>query len=43
MTEDTMQIAKVSKILHSLNNGSISKFKGKDFDEIQLDDKGKCQ
>lgn len=43
LPEDTMQIAKVSKILHSLNNGSISKFKGKDFDEIQLDDKGKCQ
>ncbi|XP_065936953.1 uncharacterized protein [Magallana gigas] len=39
LPEDTMQIAKVSKILHSLNNGSISKFKGKDFDEIQLDDK----
>lgn len=43
LPEDTMQIAKVSKILHSINNGTISKFKGKDFDDIQLDDKGKYE
>ncbi|XP_061191604.1 uncharacterized protein LOC133199782 [Saccostrea echinata] len=39
LPDDTMQLAKVSKILHSLNNGTIAKYQGKDFDEIQLEAK----
>lgn len=40
LPESTLQVAKVSKILHGINNGTIEKFKGKDFDEIDFADKG---
>eukprot|EP00105_Crassostrea_gigas_P014934 XP_011431779.1 PREDICTED: uncharacterized protein LOC105331337 [Crassostrea gigas] len=39
LPESTLQVAKVSKILHGINNGTIEKFKGKDFDEIDFADK----
>ncbi|KAK3108426.1 hypothetical protein FSP39_007787 [Pinctada imbricata] len=39
LSEDAMQVAKVSKVLHSINNGSISKYSGKDFDDIKLAEK----
>lgn len=35
-----LQVAKVSKILHGINNGTIHKYKGKDFDQIDFADKG---
>ena len=38
LPEDTLQLAKVSKILHSINNGTIGKYKGNDFDEIHFVD-----
>lgn len=37
LPEETMQVAKVSKLLHCINNGSIAKYKGKDFNEITFD------
>ena len=40
LPEDTLQLAKVSKILHSINNGTIGQYKGKDFDEIHFVEKG---
>lgn len=36
LPENASQVAKVTKILHSLNNGMIASFKGKDFDEIEF-------
>lgn len=40
LPDDALEVAKVSKLLHCLNNGTISKYKGLDFDDIQFD-KGK--
>lgn len=40
LPHDALEVAKVSKLLHCVNNGTISKFKGLDFDDIQFD-KGK--
>lgn len=40
LPEDTLQIAKVSKVLHSINSGSLDKYRGKDFDDIEISDKG---
>jgi integrase len=40
LPEDTLQLAKVSKLLHCINNGTIGRYKGKDFDEIHLMEKG---
>ncbi|KAJ8316567.1 hypothetical protein KUTeg_005882 [Tegillarca granosa] len=39
LPENVLQAAKVSKVLHSLSDGSIGKYKGKDFDEIEFDEK----
>ena len=41
LPEETMQIAKVAKLLYCINDDSIAKYKGKDFDEITFnyDDK----
>ncbi|GFR87870.1 hypothetical protein ElyMa_006087600 [Elysia marginata] len=38
LPEDTVQLAKVGKILHELNNGRIAKHKGKSLDEIEIAD-----
>lgn len=40
LPENTLQVAKVSKILHGINNETIHKYKGKDFDQIDFADKG---
>lgn len=40
LPESTLQVAKVSKILHGINDGTINKFKGMDFDQIEFADKG---
>jgi len=32
LPESTLELAKVTKILHSINNGTIGKYKGKDFE-----------
>ncbi|XP_056014596.1 uncharacterized protein LOC125676308 isoform X1 [Ostrea edulis] len=39
LPESTLQVAKVSKILHSINNGTIDRYKGMDFDQIDFADK----
>ena len=41
LPEHTLQTAKVTKLLHAINQGDISRFKGKDFDEIEFDHEGK--
>ena len=43
LPESTLQVAKVTKLLHSINCGTINKFKGMDFDEIDFADKGLCR
>ena len=35
-----IQIAKMAKVLHLMNEGQIAKFQGKDFDEITFDENG---
>uniref|UniRef100_K1QVG8 Uncharacterized protein n=1 Tax=Magallana gigas TaxID=29159 RepID=K1QVG8_MAGGI len=37
LPSDALELAKVSRLLHCINNGTISKFKGLDFDEIEFD------
>ena len=41
LQDNALQIAKVSKVLHALNNGSISMYKGCNFDEIEFEETGK--
>ena len=36
LPEDTVQIAKIGKLLHELNNGSIAKHQGKSLEEIDV-------
>jgi hypothetical protein len=38
LSEDTMQLAKVSKLLLELESGNVVKHKGKTLDEIQIDE-----
>ena len=38
MPENTVQVAKIGKILTGLETGQISKFKGKSLDEIEMDE-----
>jgi len=38
LPQDTLQLAKVSKILLAYDRGQIASYKGKNLDEIQLDD-----
>lgn len=40
LPESTLTVAKVAKVLHCINNGTIAQFKGKDFDEIEFDLEG---
>ena len=40
LPESTLQVAKVAKVLHCINNGTIAQYKGKDFDEIEFDLEG---
>ena len=37
LPENTLQVAKVGKLLHCINNGTIADYRGKNFDEIQID------
>ncbi len=36
LPESTLQIAKVSKLLHCINDGTIGKYRGMDLDDIDL-------
>ena len=38
LPQETLQLAKVSKILLAYDRGQIASYKGKNLDEIQLDD-----
>ena len=38
LSEDTLQAAKITKLLHAANSGNMSKFKNMNFDEIDVDD-----
>lgn len=40
LPESALQVAKVSKLLHSINNGTIEKYRGMDFDAINFPDQG---
>ena len=42
LPDDTIQLAKLSKLLLEVENGTISQHKGKTLDEIQLDAEGWC-
>ena len=41
LPNETLQVAKITRLLHCLNNGSIGKYKGCDFDNIKFDLDGK--
>lgn len=44
LPESALQLAKVSKILHMVNKGTIAKYnmyKGQDFDDIEFTEQGK--
>lgn len=41
LPESSFQLAKVSKILHAINEGRIAEFRGKNLDEIEFDSQGK--
>lgn len=41
LPQSTLEIAKVAKILHAINEGKLSKIAGKDFDQIEVDEAGK--
>ena len=41
LPERTLQVAKISKLLHCLNTGTIDKYKGCNFDDINLEHEGK--
>nr|XP_022296603.1 uncharacterized protein LOC111106281 isoform X2 [Crassostrea virginica] len=43
LPENALQVAKVSKLLHCINNGMIQKYRGKDFDEIDFIDTEKVE
>lgn len=36
LPENTVELAKVTKIMHLINTGNMSKYKGKDFDDIEF-------
>jgi hypothetical protein len=40
LLEITLQVAKVSKILHGINNGTVNRYKGMDFNQIDFAFKG---
>lgn len=40
LPDNILELAKVTKILHLINSGQISIYKGKDFDEIEFDERG---
>ena len=40
LPEDTLQLAKCSKILLLMESGGINKYKGKSLDEIEIDLEG---
>jgi len=37
LPENVLQAAKVTKLLHAINTGTIAKYKGKDFDDIEFE------
>ena len=43
LPDEILQVAKVSRLLHWVNNGTIGKYKGFDFDDIQFDLNGKSK
>ncbi|XP_053407910.1 uncharacterized protein LOC128559626 [Mercenaria mercenaria] len=38
LPESMLQIAKISKVLHCINNGTIQKYKGCNFDDIEFEE-----
>ena len=40
LPEDVLQMAKVAKVLHAINGGTVCQYQGKDFDDIGLDPDG---
>lgn len=40
LPEGTLQVAKITKLLHCINDGTITHFKGKDFDDIEFNEQG---
>lgn len=40
LPENTVELAKVTKIMHLINTGNMSKYKGKDFDDIEFSQTG---
>lgn len=40
LPENTLELAKVTKIMHLINSGKISHFKGRDFDDIEFSQTG---
>ena len=40
LPENTVELAKVAKIMYLINTGRISEFKGKDFDDIEFNHTG---
>lgn len=40
LPENTVDLAKVTKIMHLINTGNMSKYKGKDFDDIEFSQTG---
>jgi len=42
LPQDTLQLAKVSKVLLAYDKGNISDYKGKSLDEIQIDNEAVC-
>ena len=43
LSEDTVQVAKISKLLLELESGRLARHKGKTLDEIQVDEKEEIQ
>ena len=40
LPESALQVAKVTKLLHCVNNGTIAQYKGKDFEDIEFSEEG---
>ena len=40
LPDNLLEAAKVSKVLHAMNQGDIAKWRGKDFDDIEINPDG---
>ena len=43
LPENTLQVAKVGKLLHCINSGNIAEYRGKSFDEIEINKEEQVQ